>query len=164
MVGKRVFIVVGAVSIVGAFPNPPPGLAISNDIDIFPPPDGDGEINETLARHFGEGSAFALERGFHIEGVGRWTMMMGLPGWEDRLITTRTPGDVLGLCLSPIDLAYVKLEVARDKDINYVGVMIRENVVTRDAIMKATTCLRDDLRERIEANLCKAEQARGIRI
>ena len=80
--GEREYIVVGAVSIVGPFPAPPPSLVTSADIDLFPRATESAEINATIAARCGAGSEFEDEHGFYVEGVGLWTLLTALPGWE----------------------------------------------------------------------------------
>lgn len=124
-IGQREYIVVGAVSIVGAVPRPPPALLVSADIDLFPRAIESAEINAAIAMRCGPGSEFEDEHGFYVEGVGRWTLLTALPGWEERLVKVETPAGIIGWCLSPLDLAVVKLDAARDKDIRYVAQMLR---------------------------------------
>jgi hypothetical protein len=157
LLGRREFIVVGAVSIVGAVANPPAGLAVSHDIDLFPPPDGDAATTAAVNEHFGEGSAFEVEHDFYIESVGRWTLMTALDGWEARLIRVESPSGVAGLCLSPLDLAYVKPDAGREKDIAYVRAMLGAGIVSRREIEEAIATATPDARERLTAALRLAE-------
>jgi hypothetical protein len=127
------------------------------DIDLFPRPDGTKDSTQAIMAHFGEGSEFQEENGFYIESVGRWTMQNALDGWDGRLVRVTTPKGVTGLCIAPLDLAYVKLEVAREKDIQYVGVMLRAGIVSASALMSAIAGRDADTRERLENNLQQAE-------
>lgn len=159
MLPMREFIVVGAASIIGSNPVPPNGLAVSLDIDLFPPPDGTAEITKTVTMHFGEGSEFQEENGFYIESVGLWTMLTALPGWKERLIRVKTPNGVVGLCLSPLDIAFVKLDAGRDKDIEYVGIMLRAEIVSRRELKEAIDSRDPEMRVRLEDALSKAAQS-----
>lgn len=57
-------------------------------------------------------------------------------GWEKRLSPVVTPNGVKGLCLSALDLAYNKLEVAREKDLKYVGEMVKANVLSHSSLVR----------------------------
>lgn len=128
LTGDREFVVVGSISILGAKPSAPRGLTISADIDLFPRFGESGEKNELIDKNFGQGSLFELENNFYIEGVGSWTMMTSPPGWEERMTPIVSPSGATGWCLDPFDLAYNKMEVGREKDLQYVGEMMRAGI------------------------------------
>ena len=69
-----------------------------------------------------------------------------------------TPHGVIGLCISPLDLAFMKLDVARDKDIQFVGVMLSAGIVSTEELMKAIASREADIRSRLEKNLRRAER------
>ena len=151
--GEREFIVVGAVSIVGPCVAPPPELVMSADIDLFPRTRESAEINEAIAANCGLGSAFEDAHGFYVEGVGRWTLLGTLPDWEQRLVRVVSSAGVIGWCRCPLDLAVVKLDAAREKDLRYVRVLLQAGIVTGSEIRAALTGCAPWLREKIARNL-----------
>src|SRR5437773_126431 len=52
-------------------------------------------------------------------------------GWQDRLVVVENPNTngYRGLCLDPGDLAVAKLVAYRQKDLDFVRVMLREGLV-----------------------------------
>ncbi len=155
--GEREYIVVGAVSIVGPCAVPPPSLVMSADIDLFPRARESAEINAAIAARCGVGSEFEDENGFYVEGVGRWTLLTAPPGWEERLVRVESPSSVVGWCLSALDLAVVKLDAAREKDLRYVMEMLRAGIVRAEEIIKATEACAPWFQEKIARNLASLE-------
>lgn len=156
----REFVVIGSISILGSQPAAPRNLTVSADIDLFPRFGESGKKNELIDKHFGQGSQFELDNNFYIEGVGSWTMMTSPQGWEKRLVPIHSDGGVTGWCLDPFDLAYNKLEVGREKDIQYVGEMMRANIIPT---MTLRSFLRQhapnpETREKLERSLRLATQ------
>ncbi len=125
---------VGSSSILGAKPLVAGSLTVSADIDLFPRFNESGGKNELIDKHFGSGTQFEVENSFYIEGVGSWTMMTSPAGWEKRLIPIVSPGGVKGWCLDPFDLAYNKLEAGREKDLQYVGEMVRTDITPESSL------------------------------
>ena len=147
--GDREFVVVGSISILGIMPNTPSLLCISDDVDVFPRYGESGGKNELISTLYGEGSDFAEDNGFYIEGVGRWTMMTALDGWEERMIPIETEEGALGWCIAPIDLAFVKIEAGREKDIKYVGELFRSGILQIDEMRESIRSLSSSM-ERID--------------
>ena len=155
--GERVYVVVGAVSIVGPCATPPPALVMSADIDLFPRARESAEINAAIAARCGVGSEFEDVNGFYVEAVGRWTLSTALPGWEQRLVKVESPAGVTGWCLSALDLAVVKLDAAREKDLRYVQEMLRAGIVCREEILGAMAMCEPWFREKVAGNLAGLE-------
>ena len=155
--GEREYIVVGAVSIVGPCPAPPPALVMSADIDLFPRARESAAINAAIAARCGVGSVFEDENGFYVEGVGRWTLLTALPDWEQRLVKVESASGIVGWCLSALDLAVVKLDAAREKDLLYVKEMLRACIVRREEILTATKAHAQWFHEKITRNLSSLE-------
>ncbi|MFE4502444.1 hypothetical protein ACFRFQ_21545 [Rhodococcus sp. NPDC056743] len=83
----------------------------------------------------GEDSPFHALHGIYVEGIHRETVVLPR-GWENRLVTfaaTGTGDDQnygrTGLCLHPIDLCVSKLIAGREKDHEFVGALIRDNII-----------------------------------
>ena len=151
--GERVYVVVGAVSIVGPCATPPATLVMSADIDLFPRGRESAEINAVIAAQCGVGSEFEDENGFYVEAVGRWTLSTALPGWEERLVKVESLAGVVGWCLSALDLAVVKLDAAREKDLRYVQEMLRAGIIRSEEILAATADCEPWFRDKIAENL-----------
>jgi hypothetical protein len=127
LTGDREFVVVGSISILGSKPAAPRNLTVSADIDLFPRFGESGEKNELIDKHFGQGSQFELDNNFYIEVVRSRTLCS--QGWKKRLVPICSDGGVTGWCLDPVDLAYNKLEAGREQDLQYVGEMLRANIL-----------------------------------
>ncbi len=159
LTGDREFVVVGSISILGSQPAAPRNLTVSADIDLFPRFGESGEKNELIDKHFGQGSQFALDNNFCIEGVGSWTMMTSPAGWDKRMIPIVSPSGVTGWCIDPFDLAYNKLEAGREKDLQYVGEMVRSEITPELSL--ATFLQRhapnEDVLRNLEENLQRAK-------
>ncbi len=128
--GDRELYVVGSQSILGAYPNPPPELCRSLEVDIAPR--NHPELESVIEGSIGELSPFHTTFGFYVDGVE--IDAIALPaGWQDRLVIVDNPGTngYRGLCLDPGDLAVSKLVAGREKDVEFVEVMLRESMTTR---------------------------------
>lgn len=141
---KRDFIVIGSGSTLAslnAVGKLPDALLISRDIDLFPADrkltkEDLLEIGLEIYEKLGPESVFAKENGFFVEGVQRWMLDYAFDHWEDRLVVIEHNG-VTGKCLSPIDLAVVKLGVGRPKDVTYVAWQIKSRLVPLEALHAA---------------------------
>lgn len=69
---------------------------------------------------------------------------------------------VIGLCLSPVDLAIGKLAAGREKDLSFVTAMLRRGLVTGEGIQAVLGELADTQRQVIRPRLerCRAEAAK----
>lgn len=126
--GAPEFVVIGSQALLGAVPEPPPELASSMEVDLFSlrSPD-DAQLVEGS---IGELSPFHRTFGYHAHAVGEDTAILP-SGWRARLIrlASSAPGGATGLCLEPHDLAVSKLAAGREKDLAFVGAMIRHRIV-----------------------------------
>jgi hypothetical protein len=131
--GDRELYVVGSQAILGAYPNAHADLLRSLEVDIAPKhhPEREALIEGSI----GELSPFHRTFGFYVDGVDLEAIVLP-DGWAARLVivdNANTNG-FRGLCLEPGDLAVSKLAAARPKDIEFVRVLLREGVVTRETI------------------------------
>ena len=128
--GKRVFVVVGSQALLGVARNAPADLLVSMEADMYP--EDAPEMADLVDGTIGELSPFHETFGYYAHGVGPATA--ALPsGWRERVavIESSATEGVRGLCISPVDLAVSKLAAGREKDIVFVGGMIRHGLVTR---------------------------------
>jgi hypothetical protein len=131
--GADRFVVIGSQAILGQHPNPPPDLVVSMEADVFSlrsPKDA-----ELIDGSIGELSPFHQTFGYYAHGVGEETATLPA-GWKDRLVVLRAPGtgDATGLCLEVHDLAVSKLAAGREKDLAFVGALLRHRLASPDVI------------------------------
>ena len=120
--------VFGSQAILGAFPDAPVMLRMSAEADISPKHSLD---RVELLNSIGEGSAFHRQHGFYIHGVPI-TEAAKLPkGWEERTVSVSNQNTrhMIGHCLDGHDLAASKLAAFREKDRDFVRVLLSQKMV-----------------------------------
>lgn len=133
--GETELIIIGSQAILGQFPNAPAALRQSMEVDVIPKTRP--EKADLLTGALGELSMFHDTHGFYIDGVDIGTAQLPA-GWEDRLVAVRgsmTDGNT-GWCLEAHDIAASKLSAFRDKDRDYVRVLLVERMITPDALVR----------------------------
>jgi hypothetical protein len=131
--GADQFVIIGSQTILGQFPNAPRELLLSIEADIFTFRNpGDADL---IDGSIGEGSPFHQTFGYYAHGVGPETAVLPL-GWKDRLIPVRNEntGGGTGLCLEVHDLACSKLAAGREKDLSFVGALLRHDLAKSQVI------------------------------
>jgi hypothetical protein len=126
--GASEFVIVGSQAVLGQFPQAPDELLVSIEADIFSlrdPADGD-----LIDGSIGEGSPFHQTFGYYAHGVSAETAILP-SGWRDRLVPVRNQntGGGTGLCLEVHDLAVSKLVAGREKDVEFIGGLLRHRLV-----------------------------------
>jgi len=132
-------IILGSQAILGQFPDAPPELCISADLDLYPK--NRPERADLVEGSIGELSPFHETFGYYAHAAGPETAVLPA-GWEERLIPVRgsaTRG-ATGWCLEVHDLAISKCVAGREKDLEYLLVLARSGLASLDM-----------LRERLEA-------------
>ncbi len=90
-------------------------------------------------------------------------MMTALPGWEERLLKTDTPGGVIGWCIAPLDIAYNKADAGRPKDIVYLAGLFPARIVLPSRIKAAMDAAGDVLtgfaKDKVNATIQAAIQS-----
>jgi len=147
-------IVIGSQAVLGQFPNAPVRLLMSMEADIFPKnhPDRADKVDGAI----GEGSSFHELHGYYAQGVGETTAV--LPnGWRSRLVSVQNENTngVTGLCLDVHDLAISKLIAHRPKDLEFVQMLVRHDMIQKDAMLGrlAKTDLEKSVRDAILARI-----------
>ena len=144
--------VFGSQAILGEFPNAPKDLCASIEVDVQPKnrPDNVGNIDGIL----GELSLFHQTHGFYVHGLPIEEAAALPQGWEHRAkpvvdeISTRGK---IGWCIEAHDLAASKLVAYREKDRDYVRVLLTEGMIVVKTLIERIQLLKIDeqLRERL---------------
>ena len=126
--GASEFVIVGSQAVLGQFPQAPDELLISIEADVFSlrdPADSD-----LIDGSIGEGSPFHQTFGYYAHGVSVETAILP-DGWRERLVPVRNEntGGGTGLCLEIHDLAVSKLIAGREKDLDFIGGLLRHRLV-----------------------------------
>lgn len=138
VVGLDTFVVIGSQAILGPYPDAPPGLLRSAEVDLYPAaaPERAIEVDGSL----GEGSAFHEAFGYYAHGVGPETARAPA-GWEQRLIPTeipprpRSPCRPVARCLEIHDLVLAKCVAARDRDWEFADDALAADLVDRGTLL-----------------------------
>ena len=139
---ERDFVVIGSQAVLGQFPHAPDALLVSIEADIYPrqAPAKSGLIDGAI----GELSMFHQTFGYYAHGVDETTATLPA-GWSDRLVplANDNTGGATGWCLEVHDLAVSKLVAGRDKDLDFVRVLLRERIVDPALLEERVTMLSD---------------------
>lgn len=147
-------VIIGSQAILGAYPEAPPELLVSNEADVYPEHHRDRA--DLVDGSIGEGSPFHDTFGYYAQGVGEETAILPI-GWKERLIricNERTRGHI-GLCLEPHDLVVSKLVAGREKDLRFARDALRHGLVKREILLEraAETTLAAELRAALIARI-----------
>jgi hypothetical protein len=144
-------IILGSASIFAQFPDLPDHFLRSVEADVFPK--NKPHMSDTIDGSIGELSPFHDAFGYYAHGVSKETATNLPVGWEKRLLPLRSDntGGVTGWCLDIHDLIAGKYVSARDKDLDFVRMAIKQGLV-KDQV----------LRERIEMLNIDASQIESI--
>jgi hypothetical protein len=118
-------IVFGSQAILGQFPDAHEDLRQSAEADIMPK--NRPERTDAIDGAIGENSLFHQTHGFYVHGVSIDAATLPT-GWQLRTVPIRTTGTAgkTGHCLESHDLAASKLVAYREKDRDFVRVLLRE--------------------------------------
>jgi hypothetical protein len=154
--GDRELIIVGSQAILGQYPDAPPELRMSMEVDLWPK--NSPELADKVDGSIGEGSQFHEEFGYYAQGVGPGTAKLPR-GWEERLIKVQNENTrrITGWCLEAHDLALSKYAAGRDKDLAYTRVMVRQKMLDRKLLLKRLPSMAVDgrLKELIEGRIAR---------
>ena len=153
--GRNEWVIVGSQAILGAIPDAPAEITVSEELDLYAP--GDEQASDLIDGSIGERSPFHETFGYYAHGVGADTAT--LPArWRERavIIRSRATGGVTGICPHPSDLAVSKLAAWREKDREFVGILLRHGIVTSGEIEERLSELDDAVAARIRPRLRSA--------
>lgn len=127
IVAEHDFLVVGSAAVLGTFDDDelPIEATRSDEADLAPYNDPDGEKSLMVEGSLGQGSQFHATFGYYADGVDFRTAIAPT-GWQERLVSFATPGcgDGRGWCLERHDLAAAKLAAGRQKDYEFVEALL----------------------------------------
>lgn len=150
----REIIVVGSQAILGTYPDAPPSLLVSIEADLYPR--YSPQAADLIDGSIGENSPSHESFGYYAHGVGPGTAVLP-EGWEDRLvrIENENTGTGVALCLEAHDLAVSKLVAGRQKDLDFVGILLKERLANPATVAErlAHTPLDDTRRQLAEQKL-----------
>lgn len=150
--GVSTWVIVGSQAILGALPDAPEELLVSQEVDLYAP--DDETASDLVDGSIGEKSPFHESFGYYGHGVGAETAI--LPSrWRERAVTiaSESTGGVTGVCPHPTDLAISKLAAWRDKDRDYVRTLVRHGIVQVEDLRARLDELQPEMASRIAARL-----------
>lgn len=127
--GRTEWVLIGSQAILGAVPDAPSEITVSEELDLFAP--GDEHASDLIDGSIGERSPFHETFGYYAHGVGADTATLPAQ-WRDRAIIIRSEATagVVGICPHPSDLAISKLAAWREKDQEFVAALLRHRITT----------------------------------
>jgi len=130
---ERDFVVIGSQAVLGQYPNAPESLLASIEVDVYPR--DAPEKSDLVDGAIGELSTFHQTFGYYAHGVDETTAMLPA-GWAERLVPVRSEntGGATGWCLEVHDLAASKLAAGRERDLDFVRVLLAEGMADPDVL------------------------------
>ena len=134
------FVLIGSQAILLLLDKPPPGLLRSTEIDLYPAlhPEKADLIDGAIGAH----STFHDTFGYHVDGVGPETASLPID-WMSRSVLTYF-GDVTAICPDLHDLAASKCAAGRDKDADFVRILLRGGLVESKILSERIAMLEPD--------------------
>ena len=148
----REWVIVGSQAILGAVPNAPDELLVSQEVDLYAPQSE--AASDLIDGSIGERSPFHETFGYYAHGVGPETATLP-PQWRTRAIIVKSEatGGVSGICPHPSDLAVSKLAAWREKDREFVGALVRHRITSIAEIEERLQELDAETAERMRPRL-----------
>jgi hypothetical protein len=127
--------VFGSQAILGQYPDAPESLRQSAEADIAPVTRVD--MADQIDENLGEFSQFHETYGFYVHGLTIDAAVLPV-GWEKRVIAVKNENtrNTTGWCVEAHDLASSKLVAFRDKDKEFVRVLLRENLIDSQELIQ----------------------------
>lgn len=146
--------VFGSQALLGSRPDAPPELRRSMEADVCPR--NRPEQVDRIDANLGEASRFHREHGFYVHGLPIDEAVALTPGWKKRTVPVHdevgTRGNT-GWCLEPHDLAASKLAAFRQKDREFVRLLLVHGFADADVLRRRIGRL--DLDERDKDRLLR---------
>ena len=131
------FVVVGSQAVLLPFPNAPAELLRSREVDLYPAMHP--ERADLIDGAIGAMSMFDETFGYYADGVGPETAVMPAD-WMQRA-SLHYIGDLTALCPEIHDLAVSKAVAGREKDADFVRVLLRERMIDIETLRGRVRCL-----------------------
>ena len=150
--GVSTWVIVGSQAILGAMPDAPVELLVSQEVDLYAP--ANDAASDLVDGSIGESSPFHESFGYYAHGVGQETAILPTR-WRERALAIQTPltGGVTGICPEPTDLAISKLAAWREKDQEFVRVLVQQKIVSVEQIRARLDEIDEETAKRIGARL-----------
>lgn len=133
--GDTELLVFGSQAILGTWPDAPEGVRASIEVDMqaknLP------ENTVVIDGNLGEASQFHSTHGFYVHGVSIESATLP-DGWAERTVEVWDPyltHGYVGHCLEAHDLAASKLAAYREKDLEFVTLLLLERLIDRDTLL-----------------------------
>lgn len=150
--GASTWVIVGSQAILGALPDAPAELLVSQEVDLYA--QDDETASDLVDGSIGEKSPFHESFGYYAHGVGPETAI--LPSrWRERAVVVQGPstGGIVGICPHPSDLAVSKLAASRDKDRDFVRALLRHRIVTHEDLQARLGELDEEIAKHVSSQL-----------
>jgi hypothetical protein len=141
----------GSQAILGEFPDAPESLRASIEVDVQPKnrPETVDDVDGTL----GELSMFHQTHGFYVHGISIESAKLP-DGWKQRTVSVSDPISTqgnTGLCIEAHDLAASKITAYREKDKEFVRLLLIEKMIDERILTERIRLLnvKEQLRERL---------------
>ena len=134
----------GSQAILGEFPDAPESLRASIEVDVQPK--NRPEASDAIDGALGELSMFHHTHGFYVHGISIESAKLPR-GWEDRTIPIRdevSTRDSTGWCVESHDLAASKLAAFREKDRDFVRILLTEKMIDYPVLLERISLLNVD--------------------
>lgn len=143
--------VFGSQALLGEFPDAPESLRASIEVDVQPK--NRPEAVDVIDANLGELSLFHQTHGFYVHGVSIDSAILP-EGWEERTKPISDPISTrgnTGWCIELHDLAASKLAAYREKDREFIRLLMIEKRIDGAVLKKRIDALNieDQLRERL---------------
>lgn len=134
--------VFGSQAILGQYPDAPEALRQSAEADVAPVHAVD--MADAIDAQLGELSQFHDAFGFYVHGLSIDAAVLPA-GWQKRAIAVRNDNtrNMTGWCVEAHDLAASKLVAFREKDRDFVRVLIVETLIKPATLLRRLRALPD---------------------
>lgn len=129
------FVLIGSQAVLLLLDKPPPDLLRSTEIDLYPALEKADLIDGAI----GAMSTFHDTFGYHADGVAPETASLPADLMSRAVLTY--VGDVTAICPDLHDLTVSKCAAAREKDADYVRVLLRHQLVDLDVLIERIALL-----------------------
>jgi hypothetical protein len=131
------FVLVGSQAVLLLLEQPPADLLVSTEIDLYPALHP--EKADLIDGAIGANSTFHDTFGYHVDGISPETA--SLPNdWMSRAVLSYF-GDVTAICPDLHDLVVSKCAAGRDKDADFVRILLANGAVALITLLERITML-----------------------